>query len=100
MTKRAVGVELNKPVRNRIVKKRVNIRVEHVFPSKCRTDFLKRVKHNETVKREAKKAGTRAPIEQLKRYPGTPKEGYLVSAKNAEGVLPTLVAPTAFDEMI
>jgi ribosomal protein L21E len=100
VTKRAVGVELNKPVRNRIVKKRVNIRVEHVFPSKCRTDFLKRVKHNETVKREAKKAGTRAPIEQLKRYPGTPKDGYLVSAKNAEGVLPTLVAPTAFDEMI
>ena len=100
VTKRAVGVELNKPVRNRIVKKRVNIRVEHVHPSKCRLDFLARVKHNETVKREAKASGKRADITQLKRYPGTPKAGYTVSAESAGGVLPALVAPLAFDEML
>uniref|UniRef100_A0A171B877 60s ribosomal protein l21 n=1 Tax=Triatoma infestans TaxID=30076 RepID=A0A171B877_TRIIF len=27
--------------------KRINVRVEHVHPSKCREDFLKRVRENE-----------------------------------------------------
>lgn len=100
VTQRAVGVELNKPIRNRIIKKRVNIRVEHVHPSKCRLDFLARVKKNETVKREAKAKGERVPITMLKRYPGTPKAGYLVTALTATGTLPALVAPLAFDEML
>lgn len=33
---------------------RINVRVEHVNHSKCRIDFLDRVKQNETLKREAK----------------------------------------------
>jgi large subunit ribosomal protein L21e len=87
-------------IRNRIIKKRVNIRVEHVHPSKCRGDFLARVKKNETVKREAKAKGLRVPIEMLKRYPGTPLPGALVKAQNAAGSVPTLIAPLSFDEMI
>merc|ERR1712189_175335 len=51
VTKRAVGVIVNKKLGNRIIPKRVNIRVEHVKHSKCRDDFLRRVKENEVKKR-------------------------------------------------
>jgi large subunit ribosomal protein L21e len=49
VSRRAVGVEINKQVRNRIIKKRINVRVEHVHPSKCRIDFLNRVSENDRV---------------------------------------------------
>jgi large subunit ribosomal protein L21e len=99
VTKRAVGVEINKAVRNRIMKKRINLRVEHVHPSKCRLDFLARVQKNDAIKRQAKKEGKVLPIEMLKRFFGTPKGAFTVPAASAHG-LPTLVAPLAFDEMI
>ncbi len=57
VTPRAIGVEINKQVRNRIVKKRIHVRVEHVQPSRCREDFLNRVRHNEQLKKEAKAKG-------------------------------------------
>jgi large subunit ribosomal protein L21e len=40
--------------RNRLVEKRIHIRIEHVSHSKCRLDFLNRVKKNEVLKKEAK----------------------------------------------
>src|SRR4051812_37100900 len=46
VTKSAVGVIINKRVGNRYIEKRVNVRVEHVKHSKCREDFLRRVKEN------------------------------------------------------
>ena len=42
---------------NRIIPKKINIRVEHVKHSNCRLDFLKRVKDNEEKKRLAKEKG-------------------------------------------
>lgn len=57
VTKRAVGVRVNKVVGNRIIHKHINIRVEHVRPSKCRQDFLNRVKSNELKKQEAHSTG-------------------------------------------
>merc|ERR1712119_183832 len=58
VTKSSVGVVVNKIVNGRIMAKRVNIRVEHIHPSKCRVDFLARVHSNEEKKRavRAKKA--------------------------------------------
>jgi hypothetical protein len=38
---------------------RINVRVEHVNHSKCRTDFLNRVKENEALKLDAKAKGIR-----------------------------------------
>merc|ERR1711879_219515 len=35
VTPRAVGVEINKQVRNRIIKKRIHVRIEHIQPSRC-----------------------------------------------------------------
>merc|ERR1712025_1139066 len=54
VTKSSVGVVVNKIVNGRIIRKRVNIRVEHVHPSKCRVDFLARVQKNEAHKRDVR----------------------------------------------
>ena len=55
-----VAVERCPPgqVGNRIIRKRINVRVEHVRQSKCRQDFLDRVKRNEDIKRQAKESGS------------------------------------------
>ena len=45
----------------RIIPKRIHVRVEHVHPSRCKEDFLKRVKANDALKHEAKlRGGARA----------------------------------------
>ena len=59
VTKRAVGVRVNKVVGNRIIHKHINVRVEHIQPSKCRQDFLNRVKSNELKKKAARESGGR-----------------------------------------
>lgn len=61
VTARAVGVIVYKVVGNRYMEKRVNLRVEHVKHSKCRDDFLNRVKSNAAAKKVAKAAGGELP---------------------------------------
>merc|ERR1712124_195663 len=39
VTKRAVGVEINKIVRGIQLKKRFHVRIEHIQPSRCREAF-------------------------------------------------------------
>ena len=82
-----------------MIKKRVNIRVEHIRQSKCRLDFLKRVQSNDEVKRAAKAKGERLPIEAIKRFPIGPKAGFVVKADSGVG-MPTIMTPQPFDEMI
>ncbi len=55
ITPRAVGVIVNKQVRNRIIPKRIHVRIEHVRKSRCREEFLNRLKKNNQVKQDAKK---------------------------------------------
>lgn len=50
--------------RNRIVKKHINIRVEHIQHSKCRDEFLQRVKRNEALRRRAKESGHRVTLKR------------------------------------
>lgn len=100
VTRRAIGVEVNKQVRNRIVKKRIHVRVEHVSPSKCRTDFLARVKENERLKAEAKKTGERVPQSKLMRIPVQPRKGYFLKAQASGKSNPVVVTPEPFDEML
>ncbi|KAI0274808.1 translation protein SH3-like domain-containing protein [Gloeopeniophorella convolvens] len=57
VTPHAVGVIVNKVVGNRYIEKRVNIRVEHIRHSKCRQEFLDRVKRNHDAHVEAKAKG-------------------------------------------
>ena len=57
VTPRAVGIIINKIVGNRYIEKRVNVRIEHIKHSKCRQEFLDRVKRNTAASAEAKKSG-------------------------------------------
>ena len=64
VTPRAVGIIINKIVGNRYIEKRVNVRIEHIKHSKCRQEFLDRVKKNTATSAEAKKSGgTSVPTE-------------------------------------
>eukprot|EP00178_Gracilaria_changii_P014479 TRINITY_DN40807_c0_g1_i1.p3 TRINITY_DN40807_c0_g1~~TRINITY_DN40807_c0_g1_i1.p3 ORF type:complete len:110 (+),score=25.51 TRINITY_DN40807_c0_g1_i1:1-330(+) len=69
VTKRAVGVEVTKLVGNRILKKRIHVRVEHVNHSACRKDFLRRVKENEQKKRDAKANKQKAVTKRVPQQP-------------------------------
>ncbi|CAL8081447.1 unnamed protein product [Orchesella dallaii] len=91
VTKRALGVIVNKRIRGKILPKRINVRIEHVTHSKCRTDFLERVQQNETLKREAKQQGLRV---HCKRQPLQPRPAHFVSAKNNE---PVLLQPVPYE---
>ena len=46
ITQRAVGILLKKKVGNRYRTKKLHVRIEHVHPSGCRKDFLKRCRWN------------------------------------------------------
>lgn len=95
VTKTSVGVELQKPVKHRLITKRINIRVEHVSPSRSREEFLQRVKANEAKKRAAKKEGKKI---HTKRQPLPPKEGYVIEI-NEENE-PVTMKPIPFDYTI
>ncbi len=47
---RSVGVVVNKQIRNRIIPKRIHVRVEHVKKSTSRSDFLNRIRENDKKK--------------------------------------------------
>lgn len=49
VSKRGVGVLIRKVVGHREILKKLCVRVEHVRPSKCRDDFLKRVKEHALI---------------------------------------------------
>jgi hypothetical protein len=72
-------VIIYKVVNGRYLEKRVNIRVEHIRHSKCRQEFLDRVKSNAALKREAKEKGE---FVQLKRLPAQPRLAHKISIHN------------------
>merc|ERR1719199_708472 len=53
VTRKAIGVEINKQVLGRILRKRIHVRVEHLRPSNCRSDFIRRVKENEKIRKKS-----------------------------------------------
>jgi len=69
VTKRALGVQVNKRVGTRILQKRLHVRIEHVRHSRCRQDFLDRVKRNEELKKTAKAEGKRVVTKRLPEQP-------------------------------
>mmetsp|Transcript_25573 Transcript_25573/g.26661 ORF Transcript_25573/g.26661 Transcript_25573/m.26661 type:complete len:159 (+) Transcript_25573:33-509(+) len=62
----AIGVIVNKTVRNRVEGKRIHVRVEHIRPSKCKENFKQRVRVAEEEKRN------KAAKKDRKRVPGKP----------------------------
>lgn len=94
VTKSAVGVIIYKKVKHRYIEKRVNLRIEHVSPSRSREAFLRRVKDNAELKKKAQAEGKHL---QLKRLPAAPREARTVSIKDNK---PLTVAPVAYETTI
>ncbi|KAG9438231.1 60S ribosomal protein L21 [Apis mellifera carnica] len=90
VTPHALGVIVNKRVRGRIIAKRINVRIEHLTHSKCREDFLKRVKENERLRKEAKEKNIKV---QLKRQPAEPMPAHIVSGREN----PISLAPIPYE---
>jgi len=78
---RSIGVIITKQVRNRIIPKRIHVRVEHLRQSTTRQNFLDRMKENDKKKAEAKKLGK---IISTKRIPALPREAHIIKAENVQ----------------
>ena len=72
-------------VGNRIIAKRLHVRIEHVQSSRCQEDFKQRVKKNDELKAAAK---ARGEVISTKRQPKGPKPGFLVEGATIETVTP------------
>ena len=75
VTAHAVGVQVNKRVRTRVIPKRIHVRVEHVRKSQCREAFKARVRANDAKKVQAKKDGVKICT---KRVPVQPREAHVI----------------------
>jgi large subunit ribosomal protein L21e len=78
VTHHALGIIVNKRVRNNILHKKLHVRVEHVRQSKSRISFIARMKMNEKLKKEAK---LKKEFVQIKRKPEGPSEEQVVKGK-------------------
>jgi hypothetical protein len=92
VTKSAVGVIVYKVVGNRYLEKRVNLRVEHVRHSKCRQEFLDRVKRNHDAHVIAKEKGGKyqrcfLPLLMLMGHRASDLEAYSCTAKGVSHCL-------------
>lgn len=95
VTKRAVGVIVNKRVGNRYIEKRINVRIEHIKPSKCKDDFLARIKQCTEAQRAAKESGV--PFVSMKRVPKQPRAGHTVQTEGNEAIT---VVPLPYEALI
>jgi len=100
VTKSSVGVEVNKQLRGKILKKRIHVRVEHVRHSKCRQGFLDRVHSNEAAKKAARESGKPVPVSAIRRIPTQPKVGRFVVPQCRGELLPIVVRPKKFNDML
>ncbi|KAH6607335.1 50S ribosomal l21e [Trichoderma cornu-damae] len=94
VTKSAVGIIIYKKVKHRYIEKRINIRIEHIQPSRSREDFIKRVKANAEAKKQARAEGLTV---QVKRQPALPREATTVSLTDNP---PETVTPLPYETTI
>eukprot|EP01071_Lankesteria_metandrocarpae_P015434 Lankesteria_metandrocarpae@DN967_c0_g1_i10.p1 len=83
VTRRAVGIEIKKRVKQREIMKRIHVRIEHVRKSRSREDYLRRRIENQKLREEAKKRGEKIDV---RRVPEQPQEGAIVPVP-AAGVI-------------
>lgn len=94
VTKSAVGIIIYKKVKHRYIEKRINVRIEHIQPSRSREDFIKRVKANAAAKKQARADGVTV---QVKRQPALPRDASTVSLTDNP---PETVTPLAYETTI
>ncbi|MBA0660542.1 hypothetical protein Goklo_012550 [Gossypium klotzschianum] len=80
-----IGGYVDVKVGNRIIRKRIHVRVEHVQPSRCVEEFKLRKVKNDQLKAEAKAKGE---VISTKRQPKGPKPGFMVEGATLETVTP------------
>lgn len=95
VTKSAVGVIIYKKVKHRYIEKRINLRIEHITPSRSREGFLRRVKENAALKAKAKADGTTV---QVKRQAALPRDSRQISFSGEHK--PETLAPVAYETTI
>jgi len=78
ISRRAIGVVITKVVGNRQMQKKIHVRIEHVRPSRCREEFLRRVNENRDKTSAAKESGDKNVEFVLKRKPEGPRSGRTV----------------------
>ncbi|KAL7938288.1 ribosomal protein L21e domain-containing protein [Trichoderma chlorosporum] len=94
VAKSAVGIIIYKKVKHRYIEKRINVRIEHIQPSRSREDFIKRVKANAAAKKQARADGVTV---QVKRQPTLPRDASTVSLTDNP---PETVVPLAYETTI
>ncbi len=94
VTKTSLGVLLHRPVGNRYIAKRINVRLEHIRLSRSREDFLRRVKTNAAKTRAAKAAGEKV---SLKRLPVGPRGPHTLSMQKSQ---PETIRPASYETLI
>ena len=75
---------------NRIIAKRIYLRIEHVTPSRCREDFLARRDANDLARIAAKKAKVPFSPKDVARQPVKPRAGFALN--NVQGKMTTVTA--------
>jgi large subunit ribosomal protein L21e len=79
VNKVAVGVEMTKQVRGKLLRKRIHVRIEHVKRSRCQADFKQRRNEKAMILKAAKEAGKPKPV--VKRIPVGPRPGEMIKSK-------------------
>ena len=75
---RSVGVVVTKPIRNKVLQKKIHVKIEHVRLSNCRKAFVSKIQENDKLKAEANKAGKKI---STKRQPIGPKTAHSVNVE-------------------
>lgn len=82
VTPRAVGVVVNKQVRNRIIPKKIHVRVEHVKKSRCQEDLKYRMTESLNASKWKKEHPNEKKVFHTRRTPVQPREGFVLKMKN------------------
>lgn len=94
VTKRAIGVTVNKEVNGRIIRKNLHIATPHLKPSTCQSQIIQRKKDNEQIKADVR-AG-KAPRQNLKRENAQPKKGYFYTITQT----PETIQPLPYVDLV
>ena len=98
VTRSAVGVTVNKMHNGRQLKKRINVKVEHVSHSKCRDEIISRIVFNEKAKALWKANGKKESEKiNLKRVNIQPSEGGIIKMKGSK---PKIIYPKAYEFIV
>jgi large subunit ribosomal protein L21e len=81
INKRSLGVIINKKIGNRLIPKKLHVKIQHLRKSRCREAFVERCKENDRLKAEAKREGKTI---STKRTPKQPRPEHFIDTAKTE----------------